>query len=143
MDEDGMAEDWLKEINWEEMSAFSTSISILGDITEAFGRFFETKTKKELLDEAIKWGIMMAPVNTVADVYEDPQLEARQFWDAVTVEEGHNPVKFPGAPVKMSGTPWKLKGGAPRIGAHNRDIYHTVLGFSDEEIKKFEQLKVI
>jgi crotonobetainyl-CoA:carnitine CoA-transferase CaiB-like acyl-CoA transferase len=143
MDEDGMAEDWLKEINWEEMSAFSTAIGSLEKITEAFGKFFETKTKKELLDEAIKWGIMMAPVNTVADVHEDPQLEARQFWGKAVVGDENNAVKFPGAPVKMSQTPWKSSSRAPCIGEHNRDIYKNVLGFSDEEIKKLEQSKVI
>ena len=143
MDEDGMAEDWLKEINWEEMSAFSVTIDILEKITEAFGRFFETKTKTELLDEAIKWGIMMAPVNTVADVYEDPQLQARQFWNKAHVGVEKSLVQFPGVPVKMSQTPWKSGDRAPWIGEHNQEIYQSVLGISDEHMQRLQQSGVI
>lgn len=143
MDEEGMAEDWLKQINWEDMSAFSSTVSGLAEITEAFGRFFQTKTKKQLLDEAIKWGIMMAPVNTVADVYEDPQLHARNFWGNAVVSGENGRVRFPAAPVKMSGTPWVSKGRAPCIGEHNDQVYKNDLGFSDEEMTQLTASGVI
>jgi crotonobetainyl-CoA:carnitine CoA-transferase CaiB-like acyl-CoA transferase len=143
MDEDGMAEDWIKEINWEDMSAFSTAVNRLDKITEAFSRFFETKTKKELLDAAIQWGIMMAPVNTVADVYEDPQLQARKIWKEVSADGSDAVLRIPNAPVKMSLTPWKAGDRASRVGEHNRQLYGGELGFSDEEITMLLDAKVI
>ncbi len=143
MDEEGMAEDWLKEIKWEDMSAFSTHESRLEKITEAFGKFFETKTKKELLEEAIKWGIMMAPVNTVGDVYEDPQLQARNFGTRAFVANSDETVKIPDAPLKMSQTPWKAGIRAPFAGEHNHDIYTKDLGLSDQELNDLKKAGVI
>jgi crotonobetainyl-CoA:carnitine CoA-transferase CaiB-like acyl-CoA transferase len=143
MDEEGMAPDWLKQIKWEEMSAFSTHESGLDRITEAFGRFFETKTKKELLDQAIQWGIMMAPVNTVADVVDDPQLEARGFWNKAAAAGDRHPVKMPGAPVKMSRTPWQSGLRASFIGEHNHEIYQKDLGLSDEQVMNLQKRGVI
>jgi crotonobetainyl-CoA:carnitine CoA-transferase CaiB-like acyl-CoA transferase len=143
MDRDGMAEDWLKEIKWGETGAFSSEEGLFDRITEAFSRFFETKTKAELLEEAIDGGIMMAPVNTVAELYEDPQLEARDFWIDVERPDQKSAMKFPGAPVKMSETPWEIHGRAPFIGEHNTDFYMQELHFTQEELKRLTSLGVI
>ncbi|MFO7964131.1 MAG: CoA transferase [Desulfobacterales bacterium] len=143
MDEEGMAEDWIKNIQWEDMSAFSTTVSELDSITEAFSRFFETRTKKELLDKAIQWGIMMAPVNTVADVYADPQLQARKFWTDLSVDGETIKNGFPAAPVKMSGTPWRPNSRAPRIGEHNDPIFSGLLRLSRETMKRLHEEGVI
>ena len=125
------------------IGAFSTAVNRLDKITEAFGRFFETKTKEELLDAAIQWGIMMAPVNTVADVYEDPQLQARKIWKEVSADGSDAVLRIPNAPVKMSLTPWKAGDRASRVGEHNRQLYGDELGFSDEEITMLLDAKVI
>ncbi len=143
MDRDGMAEDWLREINWEDTDAFSRGDRLFEKITEAFGRFFETKTKEELLEEAIKAGIMLAPVNTVAELREDPQLEARDFWIDVDRPDQKSFMKFPGAPVRMSETPWEINGRAPFIGEHNAEVYGQELNFSQEELKRLTRLGVI
>ena len=124
MEKDGMGEDWLRDIKWEELGAFSQpgNEGLLDRVTEAFGRFFRTKRKEELLDEAIKGGIMLAPVNTVADLFTDPQLKARDFWVDVPHPEWDTPVMFPGSPVKMTETPWRIKGRSPQIGEHNEEV---------------------
>ena len=45
--------------------------------------FFATKTKRELMDRAIPHSLLLAPINTVADVRHDPQLEARGYWENI------------------------------------------------------------
>jgi len=120
MDQEGLAEDWLKNHNWGEMDALSSSPDSLEKITEAFSGYFETKTKAELLSMAIEGGIMIGPVNTVVDVLQDPQLKAREYWTEVTYPELSTSIRYPGAPVKMSKTPWKIRGRAPLMGEHNQ-----------------------
>lgn len=142
MDRDGMAEDWLKEIDWNEVGALSTQVDRLEKMTEAFSRYFETKSKDELLDEAIKGGIMLAPVNTVADVFLDPQLQARDYWVDVRHPELSTTIKYPGAPAKMSETPWQIKGRAPHIGEHNSEIFEDELQMSRVELERLKKLKM-
>jgi len=143
MDRDGMAPDWLKEIDWEEVDALSATQEALEPITEAFGEFFKTKTKAWLLNEAVAGGIMLAPVNTVKDVAEDTQLKARDYWMDVAHPELGTTIAYPGAPCKLTQTPWRIKGRAPFIGEHNGDIYERELGLSWEELVALKGAGVI
>lgn len=75
--------------------------------------------KQELFAEAQRRGIPCTPVNTVADLADDPHLAARGFW--VDVE---HPVlgttRMPGPPYRLSATPWRA-GRAPLLGEHDGD----------------------
>jgi crotonobetainyl-CoA:carnitine CoA-transferase CaiB-like acyl-CoA transferase len=143
MEKEGMAEDWLKEFNWEEWSADTGSQEEVDRISEAFGRFFKTKTKAELLDEAVKSSIMLAPVNTVADTIGNPQLNDRDYWVEVEHPELGAIITYPGAPCKLTETPWQIKGRAPLIGEHNSEIYEKELGFSKTEVVTMKSARII
>ena len=43
----------------------------------------------------------------------------------------------------LSETPGQIKWAGPKIGAQNEDIYHGLLGMSDEEIAELKEKKVI
>ena len=105
--------------------------------------FLMTKTKKELLEEAVKRGIMMAPCATMADIMEKRQLEAREFWKKVDHPELGDVITYPGAPVRSSDTPWKMHCRAPLIGEHNDEIYKNELGFTNEEITTMKSRNTI
>jgi len=143
MDREGMAPDWLKEIDWEQVDALSATHEATEPITEAFGEFFKTKTKAWLLKEAVAGGIMLAPVNTVKDVTDDPQLSARDYWVQVEHPEVGDTIFYPGAPCKLTETPWQIEGRAPLIGEHNSDIYQGELGLSNEELVALKAAGVI
>ena len=61
-------------------------------------------------------------VPTAAQVYASPQLEARDYWDALPV--GERTVRVPGLPFRLAGS---LEGGrgltpAPALGEHTRAV---------------------
>lgn len=143
MEKEGMAEDWLREINWQEWSAATGGQEKIDRVNEAFGRFFKTKTKAELFHEAVKRNIMLAPVNTVADLMENPQLKDRDYWVEVEHRELGATITYPGAPCKLSETPWRIKGRAPLIGEHNSQVYEKELGFSREEMITLKSAGII
>ena len=64
--------------------------------------FFATKTKRELMDRAIPHSLLLAPINTVADVRHDPQLEARGYWENIGGRI------YPGPFARLSRTPLRL-----------------------------------
>ena len=143
MDREGMAPDWLKEIDWEGVDALGATQEAMEPITEAFGEFFKTKTKAWLLKQAVAGGIMLAPVNTIKDVTEDPQLKARDYWIDVAHPEMGTTITYPGAPCKLTETPWQIKGRSPVIGEHNSDIYERELGLSREELAALKEAGAI
>jgi len=124
MDRAGMADDWLRSVDWDEVDAFSSDDpdNAMERIADAFGRFFKTKTRTELFAEAVEGGIMLAPVNTIAEAVSHPQLRARDYWVSINHDHIGEPLTYPGAPVKMSETPWQVRGPAPRIGEHNHEL---------------------
>ena len=42
--------------------------------------FTTTKTKAELFRAALARGLLIAPITTIAEVVESPQLAARAYW---------------------------------------------------------------
>ena len=143
MAEEGMAEDWFKEFNWEDWSADDGFQERVDRIAQAFGRYFKTKTKAELFNEALKNNIMLAPVNTVADLMGNPQLKERGYWVELEHPELGTSITYPGAPCKLTETSWQIRGRAPLVGEHNSEIYGKELGFSRQEMTILKSAGVI
>lgn len=80
-------------------------------IFEAFTRDF---TRQELVENALKRRIVMAPVARVRDVLDDEQLAWRDYF----VPMGEGGARFPGAPYKLSEPVWSVSP-APALGQHN------------------------
>ena len=105
--------------------------------------FIATKTKAELLNGAAKRRILLAPVNTVADLPENPQLSFRNYWQDVSHPELGVTLKYPGPSVKADPCPQQIHRRAPTIGEHNREIYEEELGLSLEQYQQFKAKGVI
>src|SRR6266511_292316 len=85
--------------------------------------------------------IPCGPVNSYAEVFQDPHVLARQM-----LAEVHHPVagavKMTGINVKLSQTPGAIRLPAPTLGQHTREMLHT-LGYSDGEIDHLKTAGVI
>jgi formyl-CoA transferase len=80
--------------------------------------------------------VISGPINTVAEVVNDPQLQARgmiaDHWD----ERIERNVKGPGVVPVLSETPGTIRSAGPALpGQHNDDIYHELLGRTDAELE--------
>jgi crotonobetainyl-CoA:carnitine CoA-transferase CaiB-like acyl-CoA transferase len=126
---DGMAQE-LKDYPWQTIDAATISQEELDRIIEPIRTFLETKTKAELFDEALERGILLAPITTMKDVVESPQLAAREFWQEVEHPELGETITYPGYPIKISESFDRIQRRAPLIGEHNQDIYEGELGYS-------------
>lgn len=82
----------------------------------------------ELLDDA---GVAAGPIYSVADIFRDPQYKARGLLQEVTVNG--EPLTIPAIVPRLSDTPGRTDWPGPSIGAHNKEIFSTVLGLSDDE----------
>jgi CoA:oxalate CoA-transferase len=100
------------------------------------------KTRDEAVRLLVEAGIPAAPVNTVTEAVMDPQINAREM----IVDLNHPGIgKMPvsGIVIKLSKTPGSIKTPVPKIGQHNMEIYHDLLGHTEEEIAKLKEQGVI
>jgi benzylsuccinate CoA-transferase BbsE subunit len=139
---EGMALE-LRDYPWHQIDASTITQEELDTLTNAIAEFVKSKTKAELADEALKRGILLAPITTVKDVWECPQFAARGFWQQVEHPELGTSITYPGYPIKMSETPYKVQRRAPLIGEHNEDIYVREMGFSNQEVAALKTRSVI
>ena len=80
----------------------------------------------------------MSPCNTVKDIRESVQLEARDFWLELYHPEVDAMVTYLGPYIKMSESPIALRRAAPRIGQHNEEVYMGLLDLGRGPVRQIE-----
>jgi crotonobetainyl-CoA:carnitine CoA-transferase CaiB-like acyl-CoA transferase len=100
------------------------------------------RTKAEVVSTLAEGGVPAAPVNNVAEMVADPQIQAREMF----VELKHplyGPVQITGTPLKLSETPGTVERLAPLPGEHNEEIFVGLLGHSSAELARWQEDGVI
>ncbi len=101
-----------------------------------------TKTRKEAYELLSEEGVTCAPVQTIDEMFEDPQVSARDmFAEAEHATIGK--VKIPRAPLNLSETPSRVKWIKCSVGHHNKDVYGQLLGYNREDIAELRKEGVI
>jgi len=122
MHEWGMASDVLKQIDWSTFSVPTLTQQEVDAIEEPIARFLATLTKREFLEGAAARQMLGYPVSTAEDIHQDPQLEARNFWQDVGDERSGGTIRFPGGFAIIDGERLPIRRPAPDIGEHNEEI---------------------
>ncbi len=128
MKEDGTAPGWLLEIDWDDWNpgaiaeADLDGISLFNRVQSQMEHFLASKSKNELYLRAIDRKILLAPCQTVRDISESVQLEARGFWREVEYPALKRKLTHLGPFISMSESPIQVRRPAPRIGEHNDEI---------------------
>ena len=87
-------------------------------------------------------GVPCGPINTIADVFADPHVQAR----GMQIEMSH-PVAgespLVGSPIRLSDTPVQYRTAPPQLGQDTRQVLSEVLGLSQEAIDGLEKQGVL
>ena len=103
------------------------------EVTRVLNEIFEKRSTQEwvaLLDEA---GVANGPINTIAEVFKEPQVIAR----GLKIELPHavaGKVPLVASPMRFSETPIKHEIPPPAVGQHTDEILRGVLKKTDSEI---------
>lgn len=102
---------------------------------------FLKKTQKEWTEIFKNLDACIMPVKSFAEACEDPQIKARNM----VIEMDHpkfGKIQNVASPIKYSRTPLKIRGFAPKLGQHTKEILKK-LNYSDEDIRKFRKKGII
>jgi formyl-CoA transferase len=88
-------------------------------------------------------GVICGPIYTIADIFEDPQFQARDMLlEHEDPEFGH--YIGPGIVPKLSETPGAVRWSAPwELGSHNTPVYGGLLGLSETDLTELREEGVI
>ena len=100
---------------------------------------FDRETVISTLEKA---GVSCGPINDIAEVFDDPQVQAR----GLRVDQrrsDNSPISSTAFPAKLSATPAQYHSAPPLLGEHNDDVLRQWAGLSDEAIAALRSDKVI
>jgi len=99
-------------------------------------------TKYEVMNLLQQAGVAAGAVLDNGDVYQDPHLKERGYWDTIKDPDAgvHN---YPGRLWKLNETEMTKRNHSPRLGEHNDYVLAQLAGLAPEEISELEKEGVV
>ena len=114
------------------------------ELDAIIGTWAAARQPEEIIATLSQAGVISGPINTVAEVIKDPQLQARNMiadhWD----ERVSRNIKGPGVVPVLSESPGTIRnGGSAHPGQHNDEVYGGLLGLSAADIESLHEEGVL
>jgi crotonobetainyl-CoA:carnitine CoA-transferase CaiB-like acyl-CoA transferase len=103
---------------------------------------FATRTMRQWLDALERVGVPCGPINTIADVFADPQVQAR----GLRLDLPHpaiGSVPSVANPIKYSATPIAYRCAPPMLGADTDEILREMLDVRPAEIARMRKAGIV
>lgn len=96
----------------------------------------------DLLDLCKAGDVPIGPLNSIADIFADAHIQARQT--LVTVDDPRvGAITIPNVIPRLSKTPGELRSLGPDLGSHNEEIYCGLLGFTADELAALKRKGIV
>ena len=110
---------------------------LINDLTKKFSTSY-------WLEELEKLQVPCGPINTIREVFDDPQIQHRGMEISMSHHlSGNGNVSLIGSPVKMSETPVSYRTAPPTLGQHTDEILEEVLGMDENERRLLAMKKIV
>ena len=132
-----LAEDPRFRTNADRVMNREALYALLPDVTRR-------KTSAEWAEGLHRLGVPCSPVNDIAEVFEDPQVKAREMKLTMPLDavEGGQ-VDLIANPIKFSGTPVTYRAPPPEAGQHTDAVLRELLGLESDELAALRDQGVV
>jgi formyl-CoA transferase len=114
------------------------------ELDKIIGDWAAQRQPGEIIETLSAGGVIAGPINTVAEVVEDPQLKAREMIAAHYDERIQRNVLGPGIMPVFSESPGSIRNAGPaRPGQHNDEVYVGLLGKSAAQLESLRAQGVL
>ncbi len=111
------------------------------ELDVAIAAWTGTLTSAEVLATLESVDVPAGPIYSVVDMMNDPHFKARGLFEQVTVNG--KSLTIPAMVPMLSDTPGRTEWPGPAIGAHNREIFMDLLGYTDADLERLRGAAVI
>ncbi|WP_280463589.1 CaiB/BaiF CoA transferase family protein [Nocardia carnea] len=114
------------------------------ELDKIIGEWAVQRQPREIIDLLNEAGVISGPINTVAEVVTDPQLNARGMIADHYDERIQRNIKGPGVIPVLSDTPGTIRNaGSAQPGQHNDDVYAGLLGKTTNDLETLRTQGII
>ena len=128
----------------QENEKFSSNLNRkqnLKELVDILNKELIKKTSSEWLKIFDDNGLPCGPINSITDMFKDPQTIERQMVIEVNNKKAGKS-KAIGMPIKFSKSKTEKSKGAPNLGEHTKEVMQ-IFGYKDDQIEDFYNRKVI
>jgi benzylsuccinate CoA-transferase BbsF subunit len=129
---------------WSKKAEFATMLNRLKNqdkLDPLMMKWTANFAKSDLMKLLLEKDIHAGAVYNNGDVFSDPHIIERQFFQKIRQPDTGDYYEYPGKNWVIEGEP--TRGYAPLFGEHNHYVLSEILGISSEEISNLEQDKII
>ena len=130
---------------WAEDARFASNAGRVQNrvaLIELMRALTVTRSTREWVDLLESVGVPCGPINTLADVFEDPQVKAR----GMQIHMDHavsDDVPLVASPIRMSDTPVQYRHAPPLLGQHTREVLGQILDLNGETMDRLFEKGVL
>jgi benzylsuccinate CoA-transferase BbsF subunit len=128
------------ELVGEEWACDARFLTVFGrkaheaEIDQRIAGWTASRVREQVVALLRRAGLRAAPVNSMADLFADPQLVSRTWREVEHPVLGNVHVMAP--PFQLRATPPQVEQPAPLLGQHTHEVLRDVLGLSLDEIEQ-------
>jgi crotonobetainyl-CoA:carnitine CoA-transferase CaiB-like acyl-CoA transferase len=126
----------------ERFATNASRVNHREELAAALQSVFATRTMRHWLNALERVGVPCGPINTIADVFADPQVQAR----GLRLDLPHpaiGSVPSVANPIKYSETPIAYRSAPPMLGADTDEILRDILGLAPAEIARMRKAGIV
>ena len=130
---------------WADDPRFATNgdrVRHRGELVPLLSELFATRAARAWIDLCESIGIPAAPINTVDQVFQDPQVQARRLRTSAQ-HPVSGEVPLVASPLSIPTSPVQIRHAPPHLGEHTDEVLAGRLGCTSEEIAAWRQAGVI
>jgi len=127
----------------DRFASYLTRIERADEVNAIVGKWFLSQSREAALEKCLAGGVPIAPVNSIADVFEDPHYQARETIVGVHEPTLDKDIMVPNTLPRLSATPGRITGLGPELGNANDEIYGEELGLSPDEVAALRDKGII
>lgn len=132
---------------WAQDSRFATNTARVQNrpaLLALMEPLMRTRTTAEWIALLEDKTVPCGPINTIAQAFDDPQVQARGIRKALPRDAGDGIAQIAtvASPMRLSATPVSYRNAPPALGQHTQQVLQE-LGLSPEEITALQSAKVV
>lgn len=130
---------------WAEDERYATSAARVNNrvaLIAAMKQVTVTRTTADWIALLEPAGVPCGPINTIAQVFDDPHVRARGLQIAME-HPSAGPILLVANPIRLSETPVEYRMPPPLLGEHTKDVLRNVLGLGEARITALTNDRVI
>ncbi|WP_313302715.1 CaiB/BaiF CoA-transferase family protein [Diaphorobacter sp.] len=130
---------------WAQDARFMTNAARLAhrvELVAMIRALTVTRTTKEWIALLEQHAVPCGPINTVQDVFDDPQVKARGMQRSMPHPQAGD-VPIVASPIRLSDTPVAYRRAPPQLGQHTDDVLAKHLQMDEQELAHLRQIGVL